>query len=253
MQLVDIPPGKTENQLIWNLQSPQSHCMKRAHFLLLATIFCCSLACSKSKDSTPAFDPKNTLWSGVYHYTSGGYVGPLEFTLQLNADNSVQWTDITSSRAGGTWKYDGQNITITLPNSTTLSAKITKDSWTGFDNNSALGFAVDRLNATTAIDLGKLVGTKWFGKIGTSVFSLDFKTSSTLEYVYGTSTEKATYAVSGGGIRINQTTIAPLPDKFFGCNDSYSGGIAGNSSHTSISLTPPFTSTTTLQAFSVTK
>lgn len=227
--------------------------MKRSHFLFVAVIFSCSLACSKSENSSPAFDPKNTLWSGVYHYTSGAYVGPNEFTILLNADNTVQWTDISSSRAGGVWKLDGQNITVTLPNSTVLTAKITKDGWTDFVNNPTLGFAVDRLNATTAVDLSKLVGTKWFGKIGSSVFSLDFKTTSTLEYVQGSSNGKATYAVSGGGIRITQTTSLPLPDTFFGCNDSFTGGIAGTYSHTSISLSPPFSSTTSFDSFSVIK
>ncbi len=227
--------------------------MKRFHFLFVAVIVSCSFACSKSKDNAPAFDPKNTLWSGVYHYTSGAYAGPIEFTLLLNADNTAQWTDITSSRAAGTWKLDGENITVTFPNSTVLSAKITKDSWTAFDNNPTLGFAVDRLNATTAVDPSKLAGTKWFGKIGTSVFSLDFKTTSTLEYTKGTSTGKATYVVSGGGIRINETTSLPFPDKFFGCNDSSTGGIAGTSSSTSISFTPPFSSTTIFSSFSVNK
>jgi len=51
--------------------------MKRSQLLLLAAIISFCISCSKSKDSAPPFDPKNTLWSGTYHYTSGASVGPL--------------------------------------------------------------------------------------------------------------------------------------------------------------------------------
>ena len=88
---------------------------------------------------------RNTAWTGQFNYTAGAHMGSQPFSITMNEDGTLTWSDSGSTRPGGTWKVNNDRVTITFPNNTTISATVSNNSWSHFVSEPSVGVTVEDL------------------------------------------------------------------------------------------------------------
>ena len=194
--------------------------MKQVHsFLLLCAAVFTFFSCKKSNDAgSPAVnwneDLKGTVWAGEFKYTSGDFQDLQPFTLMLNSDGTTTWTDMDSPRSGGSWKVQGDKITLTFPNKTINSATVSKDNWLDFTNPAVNGFEIASLNRSVAVTQSMLEGATWSGFYKTDTWSIKFVAGSKADLTRISKIPGLPYQASGASIKfiVNGGTFT---DSFF--------------------------------------
>ena len=176
-------------------------------FILSLSLF----ACKKSNDQPSVVatnwgeDLKGTIWAGDFNYTSGAYLGSQPFSMELKIDGTIMWYDVTSDRAGGTWKVKDSTITFTFPGGTSFQAIVSKDNWSHFTTDPSSGFLINSISRSARPDPAMLTGASYTGIFEMNVLKLNISTSGVLGFSFGPATPLgASYSISGGGIRFRQ-------------------------------------------------
>ncbi|MEO6316267.1 MAG: hypothetical protein ABIU63_14235 [Chitinophagaceae bacterium] len=194
--------------------------MKRIHFFSIFCIVAGSLfSCKKSNDtSTPAVnwneELKGTVWAGEFKYTTGVFKELQPFTLVVNSDGTTTWTDMDAPRAGGSWKVDGDKITLTFPNKTVNTAVVSKDNWVNFTNPAVNGFEIASLTRSVAVTQAMLEGNTWSGFYKTDAWSIKCVAGSKADLTRIGKITGLPYQTSGASIKfiVNGGTFT---DSFF--------------------------------------
>lgn len=200
-------------------------------FLSLASVILFS--CKKSNDAaTPGINLAGTVWAGQFRYTTGAYTGQQAFSISINADSTVTWSDVSSTRPAGKWKTIGDMVTITLPNGTILTANVPGDSWSNFNNPAVNGFAVDNLSRTAVPAQKTLENSIWTGSYDVYSLKINFLAGDKLEYTVGGALYySGGYTIRGAGIYFDKSGLLSA-DSYYGVlmnNNSFSGFASGYS------------------------
>ncbi|RYY54187.1 MAG: hypothetical protein EOO09_15270 [Chitinophagaceae bacterium] len=186
--------------------------MKHILLACCAAVITCCLSCSKDKgdapeDRTESF--RNSVWAGEFQYATGSYTSVQPFSVSLASDGTLTWSDIGSTRPGGTWAVDHDTITITFPNSTSISATVTDDSWSEFKGGAAAGVFLTQVSRAAAPDPAALPGSTWIGTLGGSPLFMNFIAGQKMNFTLGETSLATTldYSIEGAGIRFTSNGI----------------------------------------------
>jgi len=167
-------------------------------------------SCSKDNDDDHNWSEelKNSVWAGIYQLTAGSYRGEQPFSVELNADGSVQWSDITSTRAAGQWVALGDTLTITFPNLTNVTALLSGDRLSKFVSSPGAGLVINEASRAALLDEQQLINAEWSGTQGGASLTLDFVPGSKVTYkIGGNPGVTVPYTIAGAGIRIQRNYI----------------------------------------------
>ncbi len=171
-----------------------------------------AFGCKKSgTDSTSTKDLKGTVWAGEFQYTTGSFVESQPFSIVINDDGTLTWHDQQNSRPGGKWKTEGDKIILTFPNNTSLSAKISNNTWTEFATATDIGFKVMNLSRSSRPEPASLDNTTWAGQVKRSdgvsdKVTMTFLPGNKTQILLQTKTYSQVYTIAGGGLRIDLPT-----------------------------------------------
>jgi hypothetical protein len=184
--------------------------LKKSISLLLTIMIMLSCKKSELKNDTVnlAEELKGSVWAGEFKYTIDRYQELQPFSVVLNNDGTLTWTDFQNTRAAGTWLIDGNKINLKFPNGTTNSADITKEHWSNFSNPGANGFEIANITRSAIPTTAFLQQTKWAGSFINSFFgtydaALNFGSGKTVTVISNGYPMDDTYTVEGAGIRIS--------------------------------------------------
>ena len=170
-------------------------------------------SCKKSNNETPvnwAEELKGTLWAGEFKYNIGAYKGLQAFSIEMNGDGTVIWSDLNNgSRPVGKWTTAANKVTITFANATFVTADLSKENWSNF-NNTSISSVYEIANlARSAIPSG-LDNTTWKGKLSSgSDVTITFLPGYKLKYPG--ITPPISYTIAGAGIKF-MYSIPPFQD-----------------------------------------
>ena len=94
------------------------------------------LSCKKSNDDKPvnwAEELKGSVWAGEFKYNTGAYTGLQPVSIVINNDNTLTWYEVAGSYTA-TWLVSGNTVTIKFISGSTVSASLSKDTWSNFTN-----------------------------------------------------------------------------------------------------------------------
>lgn len=193
-------------------------------FFAVATML---YSCKKSNDSimtspTPTPVPtinwneelKETVWAGEFKYTTGAFTDLQPYSLNLNTDGTTTWTDLESTRPGGTWKVQANVITLTFPNSTTISATVSKDTWSTFENKTSNGFEIANLSRSVSLKQNMLEGGTWAGIYKTDTWNIQFLPGAKSQLTMISKLPAFPYVIAGASIKF-VVTNGTFTDTFF--------------------------------------
>jgi hypothetical protein len=160
---------------------------------------------------------KGTVWSGQYNYTAAAYNGLQPFSIELFDDGTLLWSDETSTRPGGIWKVQGDQVTFVFPNSTTLSANVSQDSMSHFSNPAINGFGIANLFPSVRPERSLITGNSYTTVINNQAVKITFLANGKVEIIKGARVFDAdAYTIAGAGIQFNYTfTVSPLEKVYF--------------------------------------
>jgi len=193
-----------------NLLKLKNNKMKLNKYISLLLAIMIMLSCKKSelKNDTGnlAEELKGSVWAGEFRYTVGASQELQPFSIMLNNDGTLTWTDFQNSRPGGTWLIDGNKISLRFLNGTTNSADITKEQWSNFSNPAGNGFEIENISRSAIPALASLQQTTWTGSLINSVWgsydgALHFNSGKTVTVISNGYSEDDTYTVEGAGIK----------------------------------------------------
>jgi hypothetical protein len=174
--------------------------------IAILTIF----SCKKSSDGINWKEAlKNTVWTGEFKYTTGPFQELQPFSIEINSNGTVTWADEGSIRDGGTWKVNGDIITLTFPNqTTTFTATLATVKWSNFSNQEINGLKIDNISAATAVQQSDIVHLTFAGSINEIALQLKFLPLGKIEITKGTEPAfSLPYTVSGAGIRFEDPKL----------------------------------------------
>ncbi|RYY60695.1 MAG: hypothetical protein EOO05_09040 [Chitinophagaceae bacterium] len=174
---------------------------------LLLMVIISTLSCSKKNDDDRNWSEelKNSVWAGIYQLTSGAYRGEQPFSVEFNADGSVQWSDITCTRPASQWAAVGDTLTITFPNSTTVTSILSGDRLTKFVSGPGAGLVINEASRAALVTEEKLVNAQWAGTQGSFALTFDFIPGGKVTYKKGGEPGVTVpYTIAGAGIRISR-------------------------------------------------
>ena len=176
------------------------------------------LSCKKSDEAISWKEElKGSAWSGEFKYTKDAdYMDLQPFSIIINNDGTLTWSDIQSTRPDGTWVVEGNKVTITFPNKTSLTADVSKDKWSNF-TSADIGFQIVNIANTNIPKPAALENTTWQGKINGRDITVKFITGNKIQFTMPivvmnghigsvVNTNKisgfyeTTYSISGAGI-----------------------------------------------------
>ena len=176
-------------------------------FIILGIAAVSASSCKKSNDASNSITNwneylKNTVWAGEFRYTKGSFTGLQPFSIELNADGTVSWTDVASTRPGGVWTVKDSVVTLVFPNMTSNAATLSKDKWSKFTNPAINGFDLANLSLT-AIPVAEQLNTHtWIGKYGkTADIILHFLQGQKMSFL----SYNEAYTIHGAGVICNRT------------------------------------------------
>jgi hypothetical protein len=191
---------------------------------LLILIVISFFSCKKSDEAINWKEElKGTAWSGEFKYTKNAdYIDLQPFSIILNNDGTLTWSDIQSTRLGGNWAVEGTKVTITFPNKTSLTADVSKDKWSNFTSVD-IGFQIVNMANSSIPKQTALENTTWQGKMNGSDITVKFLTEMKVQFTTPVvvmnghigsvvNTKKAsniyetTYSISGAGIKTQGPT-----------------------------------------------
>ena len=127
------------------------------------------------------------------------------FSIVLNADGTLTWSDIQNSRPGGTWTNAENKITIKFPNATSLTADVSKEAWSNFGNPPINGFEVVNLSRSAIPTNALLDNTNWKGNFDAGILECSLAASNKIQ-ISSPFVRNDTYSIQGAGIKINNFT-----------------------------------------------
>jgi hypothetical protein len=179
--------------------------------LLIAVI--ATQSCKKDNDTNWSEELKGSAWAGEFKYTSGANNDLQPFSIIVNSNGTISWSDLANTRPGGDWRTEGNKVTLTFPNSTTLSADLTKDSWSNFSSPTDIGFEIASLSRAEVPAAASFTNTTWIGTVtrddGTlQDVTMHFLTGNSSKIFIGGLAYPFTYHIAGAGITINIGVIS---------------------------------------------
>ena len=178
--------------------------VKIVNYLFLVIIM---LSCKKDNSAINwSEELKDSAWAGEFKYTLGANTDLQPFSIIMNKDKTFTWTNIESTRAGGVWEVDGNRVTLKFLNGTSLSADLSKDKWSNFNNPAINGFEIDNLSHTVIPNAALLNNTTWTGRrdsptaVSESV-TVKFLIDNKAQIIVKGSVDNITYKIEGAGIR----------------------------------------------------
>jgi hypothetical protein len=196
----------------------------RNTFYFIIAFICLLSACTKDEPQREKInwtkELNGSVWAGEFKYTTGAFQLPQPFSVVINDGGTLTWSDLGSIRPAGTWKVDSVNnkIIITLPNKTSVTANLTKDSLSSFTNTPAnIGFEVKSLYRSATPTTAILDKTTWKGKqfntSGGKTTDLDFEFSGgKISIPNGIASN---YQIEGAGVRFKGNLGYPMYCVFF--------------------------------------
>lgn len=164
----------------------------------------------KNDSNILAEELKGSVWAGEFRYTTGAYQCLQPFSIVLNDDGTLTWTDIQNTRAGGTWGLEGNKINIKFPNGTSTSADLFKDRWGNFSTPPENGFQIANVSASAIPTQALLNDSQWKGSVTltadghTEAVRLEFVSDNSMKVIIGSLPPIIhSYAIDGGGISID--------------------------------------------------
>lgn len=172
-------------------------------------------SCKKNNDTVDTIPPvtvnwkqqlKNTIWAGEFSYSTGAYTGLQPFSIEMNNDGTLTWTDVASTRPGGSWTIEDNLVTVVFPNGTKVSAKVSADSWINFTNPPVNGFRIENLSRSDRPDRTVLTNTSWIGKQGGYNAGIQFTTDGNIRFDHDVMLSySGGYTIAGAGILFKKT------------------------------------------------
>ena len=185
------------------------HCRYISLLLAIMTMLSCKKSEVKNDTGNLAEELKGSAWAGEFKYTVGTYRELQPFSVVLNNDGTLTWTDFQNTRAAGTWLIDGNKINLHFPNGTTNAADVTKEQWSNFSNPEGNGFAIVNISRSSIPTMEVLQQTKWAGNLTNSIperkamhGTVTFDAGRLVTFIYDGVTYEYNYAPEGAGIRI---------------------------------------------------
>ena len=167
-----------------------------------------------------------SIWVGMYHYTIGEYKDVQPFGMELNEDGSMLWADEASTRSGGTWKAEKDQIILSFPNSTKMTADLGDSNWSNFTTQTDIGFVIDNLSLSTAPASATLDNTVWTGFY--FLVDLKIKFFPANKFLYeATNQFNGEYTIHQGAMKFESPTSVNGSNYYFGIFMNHNTEIKG--------------------------